>query len=106
MTGEKGPVQRTAPSLRQGRAGRAVQRAAALVSFNAPALCSYGQEQSRNAPTGRLRRLRLHHRAESPARRPGALSYRMGDATVVFWAKSGEAAYQERPSAALFRRRG
>ncbi len=63
---------------------------ASLVSFNAPAFCSYGHEQGMNAPT-----------SEYAAFAYGtALNYliasqrnRIGDTTVVFWAESAEEAY-------------
>ena len=66
---------------------------AALVSFNAPAFCSYGKEQSLNAPTGKYAAFAY----------PTALNHllsdrdhvwRVGDATVVCWARDGGSAYQ------------
>lgn len=70
VTGEKGPVENTHPSVK-GVQG-AQSSGAALVSFNAPAFCSYGREQNPERPHQQGRRLRLHHRAELPALRPGA----------------------------------
>ena len=66
---------------------------AALVSFNAPAFCSYGKEQSLNAPTGKYAAFAY----------TAALNYlladrdhvfRVGDATVVCWARGGGDLYQ------------
>lgn len=67
---------------------------AALVSFNAPAFCSFGKEQNLNAPVGKyaafaytaaLNRLvddREHNKL-------------FGDTTVVYWAEGGESVYQD-----------
>lgn len=50
-TGNTGPVENIHPSVK-GVQG-AQSSGAALVSFNAPAFCSYGKEQSLNAPTSK-----------------------------------------------------
>lgn len=74
---------------------------AALVSFNAPAFCSYGKEQSLNAPVGKYAAFAY----------TSALNYllsdrdnvqRIGDTTVVCWAEGAEPAYQKYASAAIF----
>ena len=65
---------------------------AALVSFNAPAFCSYGKEQSLNAPVGKYAAFAY----------TAALNYlladrenvhRIGDTTVVCWAEGAEQQY-------------
>lgn len=65
---------------------------AALVSFNAPAFCSYGKEQSLNAPVGKYAAFAY----------TAALNYlladrenvhRIGDTTVVCWAEGAEPQY-------------
>lgn len=90
VTGEKGPAENVHPSIK-GVPG-AQSSGAALVSFNAPAFCSYGKEQNRNAPTSQYAAFAY----------TTALNYllsqrrfQIGDATVVFWAKSGEDAYSD-----------
>ena len=74
---------------------------AAIVSFNAPAFCSYGKEQSLNAPVGKYAAFAY----------TSALNYlladrdnvqRIGDTTVVCWAEGAEPAYQRCAFAALF----
>ena len=74
---------------------------AALVSFNAPAFCSYGQEQNYNAPIGRYAAFAY----------TSALNYlladrenvqKIGDTTVVCWAEGAEPQYQAFTFAALF----
>ncbi len=73
---------------------------AALVSFNAPAFCSFGREQNANAPVSKYAAFAytsaLNH----------LLSERehvkvIGNITVVYWAKSAESEYQD-VFAALF----
>ena len=92
ITGEHGTAEAVHPAIK-GVAG-AQPSGAALVSFNAPAFCSYGKEQNLNAPTGKAAAFAY----------TSALNYlladrdhifRIGDTTVVFWAQSGEAAYQD-----------
>lgn len=74
---------------------------AAIVSFNAPAFCSYGKEQSLNAPVGKFAAFAytsaLNHLL---ADRDNV--YRIGDATIVCWAEGAEPVYQKYASAVLF----
>ncbi len=99
VTGKKGPVEAVHPAIK-GVAG-AQSSGAALVSFNGDAFCSYGREQSLNAPTGKYAAFAY----------TSALNYlladrkyvcRMGDTTVLFWAKGGNEAYQGFALPALF----
>lgn len=65
---------------------------AAVVSFNAPAFCSYGKEQSLNAPVGKYAAFAytaaLNHLL---ANRENV--HRIGDTTVVCWAEGAEPEY-------------
>ncbi len=99
VTGIEGPVASIHPSV-QGVRG-AQSSGAALVSFNAPAFCSYGQEQSLNAPVSRYAAFAY----------TSALNYLLadrnsvqtiGDATVVCWARGADPAYQAFSAAVLF----
>lgn len=74
---------------------------AALVSFNAPAFCSYGKEQGLNAPVGQ-------HAAFAYT---AALNYlladraqvqKIGDTSVVCWAAGAKPQYQALSLAAIF----
>ena len=74
---------------------------AALVSFNAPAFCSYGHEQNFNAPVGKY----------AATAYTAALNYLLadrdnvqmiGDTTVVCWADGADPVYQQFSMAALF----
>ena len=86
--------------LIKGAAG-AQSSGASIVSFNAPALCSYGKEQSLNAPVGKYAAFAY----------TSALNYlladrdnvqRIGDTTVICWAEGAEPAYRSCALAALF----
>ena len=74
---------------------------AALVSFNAPAFCSYGKAQSLNAPVGKYAAFAY----------TSALNYlladrdnvqRIGDITVVCWAEGADPVYRKYSGALLF----
>ena len=90
VTGEEGPVEAVHPSIKN--VAGAPSSGAALVSFNAPAFCSYGKEQNLNAPTGKFAAFAytaaLNHLLSDRDR-----VYRVGDATVVCWARGGGDGY-------------
>lgn len=74
---------------------------AAMISFNAPAFCSYGKEQSLNAPVGKYAAFAY----------TAALNYliadktnvhRIGDTTIVCWAKDAEPQYTDFADFSLF----
>ena len=90
VTGKLAPVAQLHPSIK-GIYG-AQSSGAALVSFNAPAFCSYDREQGLNAPTSQYAAFAYG----------AALNYliatqntRVGDVTLLFWAESGEEAYAD-----------
>ena len=91
VTGQHLPPARLHPSIK-GVAG-AQSSGASLVSFNAPAFCSYGHEQGLNAPTSayaaRAYTTALNHLLS------GKHVCRIGDTTAVFWAEGGEKVYQD-----------
>lgn len=90
VTGNTGSVENIHPSVK-GVQG-AQSSGAALVSFNAPAFCSYGKEQNLNAPTSKYAAFAytsaLNYLIASPEYRS-----RVGDTTVLFWAKNGNPEY-------------
>lgn len=91
VTGKEGPVEATHPAIK-GVQG-AQSSGAALVSFNAPAFCSYGKEQNLNAPTGKYAAFAyttaLNHLLSDREH-----VTRIGDTTVVYWAEGGDPTYQ------------
>jgi CRISPR-associated protein Csd1 len=99
VTGQMGPVARLHPAVKGVRGAQS--SGASLVSFNAPAFCSYGREQSLNAPTGKYAAFAytaaLNHLLSDRAH-----VQRRGDTTVVFWAAGADPAYQAFSAAALF----
>jgi len=90
VTGEVAPIARTHPSI-LGAGGTNSK----LVSFDkdSPAFCSYGKEQGFNAPVSKYAAsayaAALNYLIKN--RRP---DQKIGDTTVLFWAKNGQAAYQ------------
>ena len=94
VTGEMGPIENIHPSIKN--VAGAQSSGAALVSFNAPAFCSYGKEQNLNAPTGKFASFAytsaLNHLLSDRDH-----VFRIGDVTVVCWARNAKPAY-----AALF----
>lgn len=90
VTGEESPIEAVHPSIK-GVQG-AQSSGAALVSFNAPAFCSYGKEQNLNAPTGKYAAFAytaaLNHLLSDREH-----TARIGDTTVLCWAEGGEDAY-------------
>lgn len=73
---------------------------AALVSFNAPAYCSYNREQNLNAPVGKAAAFAYttalnHLLSQRDGEGKPRFSKLIGDTTVVFWAEGGEEVYQD-----------
>lgn len=91
VTGERGPVESIHPSIKNVQGAQS--SGAALVSFNAPAFCSYGKEQNYNAPTSKYAAF-AYTTALNYLLSDQEHVYQFGDATVVCWAKSGSDVYQ------------
>ena len=98
VTGRESVPELVHPAIKNVR--DAQSSGAALVSFNAPAFCSFGREQNANAPVSKYAAFAY----------TSALNYLLserehvkviGNTTVVFWAKSAESQYQD-VFAALF----
>lgn len=64
------------------------------MSFNAPAFESYGKEQSYNAPVGKYAEF-AYTTALNYLLGQEEYRFQLGDTRVVFWAESGEEAYQD-----------
>lgn len=99
VTGKSDTIEPVHPSIK-GVVG-AQSSGAAIVSFNAPAFCSYGKEQSLNAPVGKYAVFAY----------TAALNYlladrdnvqRIGDTTVVCWAEGADPVYRKYSGALLF----
>ncbi len=72
-----------------------------LVSFNAPAFCSYEKEQGGNAPVGEYAAF-AYAAALNELLEDKAHKKVIGDTTVVYWAEGGGAVYQDVGLAAMF----
>ena len=99
VTGKTDVVEVVHPMIR-GVAG-AQSSGASLVSFNAPAFCSYGKEQSLNAPVGRYAAFAytaaLNHLLADKQN-----VHRIGDTTVICWAEGAEPEYTQFSNCFLF----
>ena len=84
VTGERGPVENIHPSIKNVQGAQS--SGAALVSFNAPAFCSYGKDQNFNAPTGKYAAF-AYTTALNHLLNDREHVCRIGDATVVSWAR-------------------
>ena len=91
VTGQPGPVESVHSAIKN--VAGAQSSGAALVSFNAPAFCSYGKEQNLNAPTGKYAAF-AYTSALNALLADREHVFRVGDATVVCWARGGGDAYQ------------
>lgn len=98
VTGQNAVPEMVHPAIKNVR--DAQSSGAALVSFNAPAFCSFGREQNANAPISK-------HAAFAYT---SALNYLLadrnhvkliGNTTVVYWANDGEEQYRDAFSALL-----
>ncbi len=72
-----------------------------LVSFNAPAFCSYEKEQGGNAPVGEYAAF-AYAAALNELLDDREHKKIIGDTTVVYWAEGGESVYQDVGMAAMF----
>lgn len=99
ITGQNAPPALVHPSIK-GVQG-AQSSGAALVSFNAPAFCSYGHEQGENAPVSEYAAF-AYTTALNLLIADRDHCQHVGDTTIVCWAENAEPAYQDAMSIFLF----
>lgn len=99
VTGQYGPVENIHPAIKNVQGAQS--SGAALVSFNAPAFCSYGKEQNLNAPTSKFASF-AYTTALNQLLADRKHVYHVGDTTVVCWAEKGGDNYQNMIGWALF----
>ena len=92
VTGKQAAVARIHPKIKGIIDGEAMGNT--LIGFNSPSVCSYGKEQSYNAPVGQ-QAVFAYTAALNHLLSDREHVFRVGDATVVCWAKTGETAYQD-----------
>ena len=99
VTGRHGPLAQLHPSIR--RVAGAQSTGASLVSFNAPAFCSYEHEQGANAPTSEYAAF-AYTTALNTLVSDRDHVCRVGDTTMVLWAEGADTAYQDWAFQSLF----
>ena len=99
ITGKYAPIERTHPNI-SGVPG-AQSSGAALVSFNAPAFCSYGHEQGDNAPVSKYAAFAYTTALNRLLADRSHCKY-VGDTTILCWAENAEPVYQDAMSMFLF----
>ena len=99
ITGRQAPAALVHPAIK-GVTG-AQSSGAALVSFNAPAFCSYGHEQGENAPVSEYAAF-AYTTALNLLIADRDHCKRVGDTTIVCWAENAEPVYQDAMSMFLF----
>lgn len=92
VTGKKAPIARLHPSIKGVKGAQS--SGAALVSFNANAYESYGQEQGLNAPVSEYAAF-AYTSALNNLLADSKHHQQIGDTTVVFWAEDAEEASSE-----------
>lgn len=99
ITGKYAPIERTHPNI-SGVPG-AQSSGAALVSFNAPAFCSYGHEQGDNAPVSKYAAF-AYTTALNRLLADRSHCKHVGDTTILCWAENAKPVYQDAMSMFLF----
>ena len=92
VTGELDEIAAVHPAIKGVR--DAQSSGAALVSFNAPAFCSYGHEQNYNAPVGKHAAF-AYTTALNHLLADREHTQYIGDTTVVCWAETAEPQYTD-----------
>ena len=99
ITGKQAPAALVHPSI-MGVQG-AQSSGAALVSFNAPAFCSYGHEQGENAPMSEYAAFAYTTALNHLLADRGHCKH-VGDTTILCWAENADPVYQDAMSMFLF----
>lgn len=92
ITGKEAPAALIHPAIK-GVVG-AQAAGAALVSFNAPAFCSYGHEQGENAPVSEYAAFAYTTALNLLLADPNCCR-RIGDTTIVCWAENASSVYPQ-----------
>ena len=92
VTGQLDEIAAVHPSIKGVR--DAQSSGAAIVSFNAPAFCSYGHEQNYNAPIGKHAAFAYTAALNHLLADQNHKQY-IGDTTVIYWADTAEPQYPD-----------
>lgn len=99
VTGQKAALATLHPIIKGVSGAQAM--GTSLVSFNAPAFCSYEKEQGANASVGTYAAF-AYAAALNELLEDREHKKVIGDTTVVYWAEGGETVYQDVAMAAMF----
>ncbi len=99
VTGQKAHIIAVHPIIKGVYGAQAM--GTSLVSFNAPAFCSYGKEQGKNASVGEYAAM-AYGAALNYLLNDREHTRTIGDTTVVCWVEGGEEIYQDVSVAAMF----
>ena len=99
VTGREDEIAKVHPAVKGVR--DAQSSGAALVSFNAPAFCSYGREQNFNAPVGKYAAFAYTAALNHLLADRNNVQF-IGDTTVVCWAEGADPVSQRFAAAAIF----
>ena len=99
ITGKKDCIAVLHPTIKGVRGAQAM--GTSLVSFNAPAFCSYEKEQGANAPVGEYAAF-AYGTALNELLNDREHTRVIGDTTVVCWVEGGSRVYQDIGIAAMF----
>ena len=91
VTGQPSPAEEVHPAIKGVRGAQS--SGAALVSFNAPAFCSYDKKQNLNAPTSQYAAFAYTSALNYLIADRDHVQY-IGDTAVLCWAQGAEPAYQ------------
>lgn len=99
VTGNMGPAEDVHPAIKGIRGAQS--SGAALISFNAPAFCSYGKEKNYNAPVSQYAAFAYTTALNYLIADKEHVNY-IGDTAVLCWAEGAEPAYQSLACMSLF----
>lgn len=99
VTGEKEVVEKVHPKIKG--VYNAQSSGASLVSYNAPAFCSYEKKQGMNAPVGKPAAFAYTSALNYLLADPNSMR-RFGEVTIVYWAEGGDPIYSEFAATLLF----
>ena len=99
VTGKMAPAEAVHPAIKGIRGAQS--SGAALISFNAPAFCSYGKEQNYNAPVSQYAAFAYTSALNYLIADKEHVNY-IGDTAILCWAEGAEPAYQSLACMSLF----
>ena len=100
VSGIKDEIERLHPSIKGVRGTNTV--GGSIVAFNSPAFCSYGKEQSFNAPTGKKATFAYATALNVLLGKDSQNKCFSGDSSIIFWSKKKDQNYDLEDDMAFF----